>query len=167
MPPPDDDTAKRWADKLCGLLKTGRLDDVLAALRKPRSGPMSTRKASRYLVRAARPDARYDAHLAHGPADRLRAGRGGLQDRRGQTLEMHRNAMDRRREPRPVDALRPPQRLVRRLLGRLRRGVADTPRLAKCLSHTYGGLGVLGCKSLINRRKTATGQAPEIREIRT
>ena len=96
---------------------------------------MITRKASRYLVRAARPDATTRAPRAR-PADRLRAGRGGLQDRRGQTLEMHRNATDRRREPSPVDALRPPQRLVRRLLGRLRRGVAGTPRLAKCLSYT-------------------------------
>ena len=53
------------------------------------------------------------------PADRFGAHQGGLQDRRRETPQMHRNALvRRRREPRAVGALRPTRRMVRRLLGR-------------------------------------------------
>ena len=75
--PPPDDEAKRWAEKLCGLLKGGHLDDVLAALRTPVRAPKE-RRGDPVSVRAARPDALRRLPLAW-PADRLRARRGGLQ----------------------------------------------------------------------------------------
>ena len=45
----DAKAAKRWAEKLCGLLKEGRADDVLAALRKDGAGVAECAKALRYL----------------------------------------------------------------------------------------------------------------------
>ena len=62
---PDDGAAKRWADKLCGLLKAGRLDDVLAALRAPGAGAEERAKAIRYLSER-RGRMRYDEYLARG-----------------------------------------------------------------------------------------------------
>ena len=61
----DDGAARRWAEKLCKLLKAGRVDDVLAALRAPGAGAEECRKASRYLSER-RGQMRYDAYLARG-----------------------------------------------------------------------------------------------------
>ena len=61
----DDNAAKRWAEKLCGLLKAGRLGDVLAALRDPGAGAEERGKAIRYLS-ARRGRMRYGEYLARG-----------------------------------------------------------------------------------------------------
>ena len=45
----DAKAAKRWAEKLCRLLEAGRMDDVLAALRRPGAGAGERAKAVRYL----------------------------------------------------------------------------------------------------------------------
>ena len=45
----DAAAAKRWAEKLCRLLKEGRVNDVLAALRKRGAGVDECAKALRYL----------------------------------------------------------------------------------------------------------------------
>ena len=112
----DAKAAKRWAEKLCRLLEAGRMDDVLGAP-PPRRGSRGTRQGGPLPVRAARPDALRRVPLAR-PADRFGARRGGLQDGGGAAHEMHRHALDGgRRQPRALGALRPPRRLVRRLLG--------------------------------------------------
>ena len=60
---PGTDLAKRWATRLCRLLKAGRADKVLAALRK--SGGGECAKAAGYIARR-RDRMRYDAYLARG-----------------------------------------------------------------------------------------------------
>ena len=45
----DAKAAKRWAEKLCRLLEAGRMDDVLAALRRPGAGAEERAKAVRCL----------------------------------------------------------------------------------------------------------------------
>ena len=45
----DAKAAKRWAEKLCRLLEAGRMDDVLAALRRPGAGSEERAKAVRCL----------------------------------------------------------------------------------------------------------------------
>ena len=45
----DAKAAKRWAGKLCRRLEEGRMDDVLAALRRPGAGAEERAKAVRYL----------------------------------------------------------------------------------------------------------------------
>ena len=81
---PGPDLAKRWARRLCRLLKEGHADKVLAALGKAGGGECD--KAARLHRRAPRPhDALRrlpGARLAH----RLGPRRGGLQDRRRTAL---------------------------------------------------------------------------------
>ena len=60
---PGTDLAKRWAVKLCRLLKAGRAEAVLAALRRAGGGECDT--AARYIGER-RERMRYDAYLAHG-----------------------------------------------------------------------------------------------------
>ena len=101
-------------------------------------GRATTREAKVGPVRAAGPDALRRVPLAR-PADRFGARRGGLQDGRGAAHEMHRHALDGgRRQPRALGALRPPQRLVRRLLGAppSEGGVRRWWPITKDLSHT-------------------------------
>ena len=113
----DAKAAKRWAEKLCRLLEAGRMDDVLAALRRPGAGAGERAKAVRYLSER-RGQMRYAEYRSLGLPIGSGARRGGLQDGRGAAHEMHRHALDGgRRKPRALGALRPPRRLVRRLLG--------------------------------------------------
>ena len=60
---PGSDLAKRWAAKLCRLLKAGRADEVLAALR--RAGGAECGKAAGYIGKR-RERMRYDEYLARG-----------------------------------------------------------------------------------------------------
>ena len=60
---PGTDLAKRWATKLCRLLKAGEADKVLAALRG--AGGDEGAKAAAY-IEARRDRMRYDEYLAHG-----------------------------------------------------------------------------------------------------
>ena len=59
------DLAEAWAKKLCGMLKAGRLDDVLADLRRRGGDTEECRRAVGYLVER-RDRMRYDKHLAAG-----------------------------------------------------------------------------------------------------
>ena len=61
----DGDLAKAWAKKLCGMLKAGRVDDVLDDLRKRGGDVEECAKAVAYLD-ARRDRMRYDEHLADG-----------------------------------------------------------------------------------------------------
>ena len=61
---PGSDLAKRWATRLCRLLKAGRADHVLAALRRA-GGVGECVKATRY-IEERRDRMRYDAYLAQG-----------------------------------------------------------------------------------------------------
>ena len=61
----DDGAAKRWAEKLCGLLEAGRLEDVLAALRSDGAGVEECAKAIRYLSER-RGQMRYDEYRSRG-----------------------------------------------------------------------------------------------------
>ena len=60
---PESDLAKRWAVRLCRLLKAGRADKVLAALR--RAGGEESARAAAY-IEARRGQMRYDEYLARG-----------------------------------------------------------------------------------------------------
>lgn len=60
---PGTDLARRWAAKLCRLLKAGRADQVLAALR--RAGGDECETAARYIAER-RGRMRYDEYLARG-----------------------------------------------------------------------------------------------------
>ena len=60
---PGTDLARHWARKLCRLLKAGRADEVVAALR--RAGGAECGKAAGY-VEARRDRMRYDEYLARG-----------------------------------------------------------------------------------------------------
>ena len=60
---PESDLAKRWAVRLCRLLKAGRADEVLAALR--RAGGRDSARAADY-IEARRGQMRYDEYLARG-----------------------------------------------------------------------------------------------------
>ena len=60
---PGSDLAKRWAARLCRLLKAGRADEVLAALRK--AGGAECGKAAGYIGKR-RDRMRYDEYLARG-----------------------------------------------------------------------------------------------------
>ena len=60
---PGTDLARQWAAKLCRLLKAGRTDEVLAALRKAGGGECA--KAARYIAER-RDRMRYDEYLARG-----------------------------------------------------------------------------------------------------
>lgn len=60
---PESDLAKRWAVRLCRLLKAGRADEVLAALR--RAGGGESARAADY-IEARRGQMRYDEYLARG-----------------------------------------------------------------------------------------------------
>ena len=62
---PGSDLAKRWATKLCRLLKAGRADQVLAALRKPGGGGDECAGAAGYIEQR-RDRMRYDEYLAQG-----------------------------------------------------------------------------------------------------
>ena len=57
------DLAEAWAKKLCGMLKAGRLDDVLADLRRRGGDAEECRRAVGYLAER-RDRMRYDKHLA-------------------------------------------------------------------------------------------------------
>ena len=59
------DLAGAWAGKLCGMLKAGRLDDVLADLRRRGGEAEECRKAVAHLAER-RDRTRYDEHLAAG-----------------------------------------------------------------------------------------------------
>ena len=61
----DGDLAKAWAKKLCGMLKAGRVGDVLDDLRKRGGDADECRKAAAYLD-ARRDRMRYDEYLADG-----------------------------------------------------------------------------------------------------
>ena len=61
----DDGAAKRWAEKLCGLLEDGRLDDVLAALGGAGAGAEECGRALRYLSER-RGQMRYDEYRSRG-----------------------------------------------------------------------------------------------------
>lgn len=60
---PGTDLAKRWATRLCRLLKDGRADKVLAALRRAGGGECD--KAAGYIAER-RDRMRYDEYLARG-----------------------------------------------------------------------------------------------------
>ena len=60
---PGTDLARQWATKLCRLLRAGRADEVLAALRKAGGGECA--KAARYIGER-RDRMRYDEYLARG-----------------------------------------------------------------------------------------------------
>ena len=113
---PGSDLAKRWAAKLCRLLKAGRADEVLAALR--RAGGAECGKAAGHIGKR-RERMRYDEYLARGlPIGSGRA-EAACKDGRRTAPQVHRHALERRRrEPRPVGALCAAERLVRRLPGR-------------------------------------------------
>ena len=59
------DLAEAWAKKLCGMLKAGRHDDVLADLRRRGGDAEECRRAVGYLAER-RDRMRYDKHLAAG-----------------------------------------------------------------------------------------------------
>ena len=61
----DSDLARAWAKKLCGMLKAGRLGDVLDDLRQRGAAVEECRKAAAYLAER-RDRMRYDEHLADG-----------------------------------------------------------------------------------------------------
>ena len=61
----DAKAAKRWAEKLCRRLEAGRMDDVLAALRKPGAGAEERGKAVRCLSER-RGQMRYDEYRSLG-----------------------------------------------------------------------------------------------------
>ena len=59
------DLAAAWARRLCGMLKAGRLDDVLADLRRRGGDVEECRRAAGYIAER-RDRMRYDAYLAAG-----------------------------------------------------------------------------------------------------
>ena len=61
----DPKAAKRWAEKQCRRLEAGRMDDVLAALRRPGAGAEERDKAIRYLSER-RGRMRYDEYRSLG-----------------------------------------------------------------------------------------------------
>ena len=61
----DPKAAKRWAEKQCRRLEAGRMDDVLAALRRPGAGAEERAKAIRYLSER-RGRMRYDEYRSLG-----------------------------------------------------------------------------------------------------
>ena len=61
----DPKAAKRWAEKQCRRLEAGRMDDVLAALRRPGAGAEERDKAIRYLSER-RGQMRYDEYRSLG-----------------------------------------------------------------------------------------------------
>ena len=61
----DSDLTAAWAQRLCRVLKAGRLDDVLEDLRASGPGRKVRLKAANYLDERRR-RLRYDKYLAHG-----------------------------------------------------------------------------------------------------
>ena len=102
---PGGDLAKAWARKLCRLLKAGRVDDVLAQLRRPGGGSAECAKTADHIDER-RGQMRYDEYLARG----LSIGSG--------RAEAACKTVLGRRQSRALGPLRTPEWLVRRLLGR-------------------------------------------------
>ena len=62
---PGGDPAKAWAGKLCGMLKPGRIDDVLVELRRHGGGSAKCARAADYIDER-RGRMRYDEYFARG-----------------------------------------------------------------------------------------------------
>ena len=113
---PGSDLAKRWATKLCRLLKAGRADSVLAALRKAGGGECD--KAAGYIGER-RDRMRYDEYLARGlpiGSGRAEAACKTAVGRRLKCTGMRWTVAGA--NPVLVGSLRATERLVRRLLDR-------------------------------------------------
>lgn len=112
----DGDLAAAWAKKPCGMLGVGRLDDALAELRRRGGDVEECRRAARYLAER-RDRTRYDELRAAGlpiGSGRVEAGCKNIIDQR---MIRCGHALERRRHQSGVPApLRPPERVVRRLL---------------------------------------------------